>query len=232
MQDLKSLIHNRIVITKRLLSDIALAVQSTVQEHIYRECLKRVKELTTQDLHAIKTKHGTGDNTDRIKLFWLNLDIIKQRTHSTYTDLCTWETQTRSQDKDTDETSKKIEANEPLQVSPTKNINLDAALTFDREPLGLTPPQDPNISKLEIAKTRIHDSINAARDLLAKMTTATLHPVPISTHFKDIAMMTRLTYNVDAYLNFPQNISSFKCALQFLVLYLTFLDILAINQKS
>ena len=28
---------------------------------------------------------------------------------------------------------------------------------------------------------------------------------------------------------FPQNISSFKFALQFLVLYLTFLDILAIN---
>ena len=55
----------------------------------------------------------------------------------------------------------------------------------------------PNISKLEVAKTRIRNSINAARDLLAKMTTATLHPVPISTHVKDIAKMTHLTYDVD-----------------------------------
>ena len=106
----------------------------------------------------------------------------------------------RSQDKDTDKTSKKIETKEPLQVGPTKNINLDTAVTFDREPLGLTPPQDPNISKLEIAKARIRDSINDARDLLAKIMTATLHPAPISKHVKDIAMMTPLAYIVDAYL--------------------------------
>ena len=56
------------------------------------------------------------------------------------------------------------------------------------------------MSKLEITKARIRDSINDARDILTKMTTATLHPVPISTHVKDINMLSLVTYDVDAYL--------------------------------
>ena len=70
-------------------------------------------------------------------------------------------------------------------------------MTFGREPPGQTPPQDPNIPSLETTKTRIRDSINTARDLLARMTTATLHPVPTSTHVGYIIKMTHLTYAVD-----------------------------------
>ena len=203
LPDLESRIHNRIVITKKLLSDIASPVQSTVQEHIYRECLKRIEELTTQatqDLQDIRTKHEIKNSIDKIKHFQVNLGIIKHRTHSTYTDLCTWEAQTKNQNKGKDALSKEKETNnnleetnKPPQVSPTKNLNLDTAVTFGREPPGQTPPQDHNISRLEAAKTRICNSINKARDILARMTTATLHTVLISTHVGDIIKMTHQT---------------------------------------
>ena len=118
LQDLESRIHNRIVITKRLLSDIALPVQSTVQEHIYRECLKRIKDLTTQatqDLQDIKTKHGIGNNIDKIEHFQVNLGIIKHRTRTTYTNICTWETQTKNQDDNKDALSKEKETNNNVE---------------------------------------------------------------------------------------------------------------------
>ena len=69
LPDLESRIHNRIIVTKELLSEMASPVKSTVQEHIYRECLKRVEELTTQaniDLQDIKTKLGTEHTIKKI----------------------------------------------------------------------------------------------------------------------------------------------------------------------
>ena len=112
---------------------MASPVQSTVQENIYRECLKRVKELTTQankDLQDIKTKLGIEHNIDEIKHFQVNLGIIKHRARTTYTDLCTWETQTKNQDKDKEALKKEKETNnhvkeasKPPQVRPTINVN-------------------------------------------------------------------------------------------------------------
>ena len=48
LSDLESRVHERITITGELLSDMASPVASTVQEHIYRECLQRVEELIVQ----------------------------------------------------------------------------------------------------------------------------------------------------------------------------------------
>ena len=48
LPDLESRIHDRITITMKLLSDMVSPVISTVQEHIYRECLQRVQELIVQ----------------------------------------------------------------------------------------------------------------------------------------------------------------------------------------
>ena len=72
LPDLERRIHNRIIVTKELLSEMTSPVKSTVQEHIYREYLKRIEELTAQantDLLDIKTKYDNKNNTKEIKDF-------------------------------------------------------------------------------------------------------------------------------------------------------------------
>ena len=123
---------------------MASPVKSTVQEHIYKECLERIEELTAQaniDLQDIKTKYETEHTTNEIEYFKVTLDTIKHRARTTYNGLCTWKTPTKNQDESneapnegkemssninsqnpansrTEEVNNAEENSNPLQVSP------------------------------------------------------------------------------------------------------------------
>ena len=146
LSDIENRIHDRITITRKLLSDMASPVVSTVQEHIYRECLQRVEELIVQaykDLQDVETKYERH-TTNSLEYFGLTLGIIKHRARTTYNDLCAWETPAENQDKSKETSNKEKEANQ-LQVSPIKTLKTrDTALTFAREP---PDPQDPSMER-------------------------------------------------------------------------------------
>ena len=79
---------------------MASPVVSTVQEHVYRECLQRVEELIVQayeDLQDIESKHE-GHTTTSFEYLRLTLGNIKHRALTTYNDLCAWEMPVEEQD--------------------------------------------------------------------------------------------------------------------------------------
>ena len=115
LPDLRSRIHYRIIITKRCLTELTSPIQNPIQEHIHREYIKRIQELTQQantdisdiearkDTFFTKRKHKyTGLNTSylehsrkdifltELKNFKTSLYNIECETSAVFSDLCTW----------------------------------------------------------------------------------------------------------------------------------------------
>ena len=99
LPDLRSRINNRITTTKRCLTEITSPVQNPIQEHIHREYIKRIQELTQQantDISDIEANHRKDIFSTELKTLKTSLHHIEHETSTVYSDLCTWKaSQTR-----------------------------------------------------------------------------------------------------------------------------------------
>ena len=86
LPDLRSRIRNRIYIVKQRLTEMTSPIQSPLHEHIYREYIKRIKELTLEaniDLLDIKAKYENDIEATELENFKTSLTISSARRPQT-----------------------------------------------------------------------------------------------------------------------------------------------------
>ena len=127
LSDLRSRILQRIQITTQHLTEMKSPIQSPLQEHIYGEYIKRIKELTLEantDLLDIKAKYEDNINAEELEDLETSLYNIEHETSAIYNDLCTRKaTNSRDQEPDQDGDTERInEGKETTNVTKTQDL--------------------------------------------------------------------------------------------------------------